>query len=192
MTHHACRVNLPLSSTMKMSDVYYLTCWCLAGCHSWCCLYVWELLFLAPYTCDGVCESSLISFHLSSHPARVLCLQSSINSIHPQLSHDPNKNEQLWSPSLSLLSPAKQRRLRHLRSIAARNIVNKNGSPLLDTYFTLHLCIGDRISRGQCGHPSHTHTHTHLSMCNLTVITSVIYRLNFLYVQCPLRYTSLN
>uniref|UniRef100_A0A665W4L0 C2 domain-containing protein n=1 Tax=Echeneis naucrates TaxID=173247 RepID=A0A665W4L0_ECHNA len=41
-----------------------------------------------------------------------------------------------------------QRRLRHLRSIAARNIVNKNGSPLLDTYFTLHLCIEDRISRG--------------------------------------------
>ncbi|XP_061754129.1 UV radiation resistance-associated gene protein isoform X2 [Nerophis ophidion] len=39
-----------------------------------------------------------------------------------------------------------QRRLRHLRSIAARNIVNKNGSPLLDTYFTLHLCIGERIS----------------------------------------------
>uniref|UniRef100_A0A8C7X9T4 UV radiation resistance associated gene n=1 Tax=Oryzias sinensis TaxID=183150 RepID=A0A8C7X9T4_9TELE len=38
-------------------------------------------------------------------------------------------------------------RLRHLRSIAARNIVNKNGSPLLDTYFTLHLCVGDRISR---------------------------------------------
>uniref|UniRef100_A0A3P8RER8 C2 domain-containing protein n=1 Tax=Astatotilapia calliptera TaxID=8154 RepID=A0A3P8RER8_ASTCA len=41
----------------------------------------------------------------------------------------------------------KGRRLRHLRSIAARNIVNRNGSPLLDTYFTLHLCIGDRISR---------------------------------------------
>uniref|UniRef100_A0A3B3C065 UV radiation resistance associated gene n=1 Tax=Oryzias melastigma TaxID=30732 RepID=A0A3B3C065_ORYME len=39
------------------------------------------------------------------------------------------------------------RRLRHLRSIAARNIVNKNGSPLLDTYFTLHLCVEDRISR---------------------------------------------
>uniref|UniRef100_A0A8K9XJ59 UV radiation resistance associated gene n=1 Tax=Oncorhynchus mykiss TaxID=8022 RepID=A0A8K9XJ59_ONCMY len=38
-------------------------------------------------------------------------------------------------------------RLRHLRSIAARNIVNKNGSPLLDTYFTLHLCLEDRISR---------------------------------------------
>uniref|UniRef100_A0A8C2JIN5 UV radiation resistance associated gene n=1 Tax=Cyprinus carpio TaxID=7962 RepID=A0A8C2JIN5_CYPCA len=38
-------------------------------------------------------------------------------------------------------------RLRHLRSIAARNIVNKNGSPLLDTYFTLHLCQEDRISR---------------------------------------------
>lgn len=47
---------------------------------------------------------------------------------------------------------AEQRRLRHLRSIAARNIVNKNGSPLLDTYFTLHLCIRDRISRGQCSH----------------------------------------
>uniref|UniRef100_A0A8C7FCP7 UV radiation resistance associated gene n=1 Tax=Oncorhynchus kisutch TaxID=8019 RepID=A0A8C7FCP7_ONCKI len=39
------------------------------------------------------------------------------------------------------------RRLRHLRSIAARNIVNKNGSPLLDTYFTLHLCLEDWISR---------------------------------------------
>uniref|UniRef100_A0A8C7FC75 UV radiation resistance associated gene n=1 Tax=Oncorhynchus kisutch TaxID=8019 RepID=A0A8C7FC75_ONCKI len=38
-------------------------------------------------------------------------------------------------------------RLRHLRSIAARNIVNKNGSPLLDTYFTLHLCLEDWISR---------------------------------------------
>uniref|UniRef100_A0A4W5LSK8 UV radiation resistance associated gene n=1 Tax=Hucho hucho TaxID=62062 RepID=A0A4W5LSK8_9TELE len=32
-------------------------------------------------------------------------------------------------------------------SIAARNIVNKNGSPLLDTYFTLHLCLEDWISR---------------------------------------------
>uniref|UniRef100_A0A671NCU2 UV radiation resistance-associated gene protein-like n=1 Tax=Sinocyclocheilus anshuiensis TaxID=1608454 RepID=A0A671NCU2_9TELE len=42
---------------------------------------------------------------------------------------------------------SQQRRLRHLRSIAARNIVNKNGSPLLDTYFTLHLCQEDRISR---------------------------------------------
>lgn len=46
------------------------------------------------------------------------------------------------------LSLSQQRRLRHLRSIAARNIVNKNGSPLLDTYFTLHLCQEDRISRG--------------------------------------------
>nr|XP_020477728.1 UV radiation resistance-associated gene protein isoform X1 [Monopterus albus] len=45
------------------------------------------------------------------------------------------------------LTSQQQRRLRHLRSIAARNIVNKNGSPLLDTYFTLHLCIADRISR---------------------------------------------
>uniref|UniRef100_A0A3B3YC45 C2 domain-containing protein n=1 Tax=Poecilia mexicana TaxID=48701 RepID=A0A3B3YC45_9TELE len=53
-----------------------------------------------------------------------------------------------FSPSLSFFSPlVKQRRLRHLRSIAARNIVNRNGSPLLDTYFTLHLCVGDRISR---------------------------------------------
>ncbi|RXN27571.1 UV radiation resistance-associated gene protein [Labeo rohita] len=42
---------------------------------------------------------------------------------------------------------SQQRRLRHLRSIAARNIVNKNGSPLLDTYFTLHLCQEERISR---------------------------------------------
>ncbi|XP_005172712.1 UV radiation resistance-associated gene protein isoform X1 [Danio rerio] len=42
---------------------------------------------------------------------------------------------------------SQQRRLRHLRSIAARNIVNKNGSPLLDTYFTLHLCQDDQISR---------------------------------------------
>uniref|UniRef100_A0A8D2ZHW3 UV radiation resistance associated gene n=1 Tax=Scophthalmus maximus TaxID=52904 RepID=A0A8D2ZHW3_SCOMX len=50
--------------------------------------------------------------------------------------------------SLSIFPPVIQRRLRHLRNIAARNIVNKNGSPLLDTYFTLHLCIGDSISRG--------------------------------------------
>uniref|UniRef100_A0A672H8G4 C2 domain-containing protein n=1 Tax=Salarias fasciatus TaxID=181472 RepID=A0A672H8G4_SALFA len=48
-------------------------------------------------------------------------------------------------PPESLLFQA--RRLRHLRSIAARNIVNRNGSPLLDTYFTLHLCLGERISR---------------------------------------------
>uniref|UniRef100_A0A8D1MLD9 C2 domain-containing protein n=3 Tax=Sus scrofa TaxID=9823 RepID=A0A8D1MLD9_PIG len=32
------------------------------------------------------------------------------------------------------------RRLRHLRNVAARNIVNRNGHQLLDTYFTLHLC----------------------------------------------------
>uniref|UniRef100_A0A8C5PDE7 UV radiation resistance associated n=1 Tax=Leptobrachium leishanense TaxID=445787 RepID=A0A8C5PDE7_9ANUR len=32
------------------------------------------------------------------------------------------------------------RRLRHLRYIAARNIVSKNGFHLLDTYFTLHMC----------------------------------------------------
>uniref|UniRef100_A0A3Q3ADT0 UV radiation resistance associated gene n=1 Tax=Kryptolebias marmoratus TaxID=37003 RepID=A0A3Q3ADT0_KRYMA len=40
-----------------------------------------------------------------------------------------------WSQLIEL----HKRRLRHLRSIAARNIVNRNGSPLLDTYFTLHL-----------------------------------------------------
>ncbi|XP_073335557.1 UV radiation resistance-associated gene protein [Pagrus major] len=51
------------------------------------------------------------------------------------------------SRALHVELTSQQRRLRHLRSIAARNIVNKNGSPLLDTYFTLHLCIGERISR---------------------------------------------
>ncbi|KAK6317147.1 hypothetical protein J4Q44_G00125470 [Coregonus suidteri] len=51
------------------------------------------------------------------------------------------------SRSLHVELTSQQRRLRHLRSIAARNIVNKNGSPLLDTYFTLHLCLQDRISR---------------------------------------------
>lgn len=40
---------------------------------------------------------------------------------------------------------SQQRRLRHLRSIAARNIVNKNGSHLLDTYFSLHLCDDIKI-----------------------------------------------
>ncbi|XP_076024867.1 UV radiation resistance-associated gene protein isoform X1 [Genypterus blacodes] len=51
------------------------------------------------------------------------------------------------SRALHVELTSQQRRLRHLRSIAARNIVNKNGSPLLDTFFTLHLCIEDRISR---------------------------------------------
>ncbi|KYO19202.1 UV radiation resistance-associated gene protein isoform X1 [Alligator mississippiensis] len=41
--------------------------------------------------------------------------------------------------------PSQQRRLRHLRNIAARNIVNRNGFRLLDTYFTLHLCDNTRI-----------------------------------------------
>uniref|UniRef100_A0A674AAL2 UV radiation resistance associated gene n=1 Tax=Salmo trutta TaxID=8032 RepID=A0A674AAL2_SALTR len=49
----------------------------------------------------------------------------------------------VWTITVSQYS----RRLRHLRSIAARNIVNKNGSPLLDTYFTLHLCLEEWISR---------------------------------------------
>ncbi|XP_019380521.1 PREDICTED: UV radiation resistance-associated gene protein [Gavialis gangeticus] len=43
--------------------------------------------------------------------------------------------------------PSQQRRLRHLRNIAARNIVNRNGFRLLDTYFTLHLCDNTRIYR---------------------------------------------
>ncbi|NWU06153.1 UVRAG protein, partial [Cephalopterus ornatus] len=38
-----------------------------------------------------------------------------------------------------------QRRLRHLRNIAARNIINRNGYRLLDTYFTLHLCDSTKI-----------------------------------------------
>ncbi|CAL9685937.1 unnamed protein product [Knipowitschia caucasica] len=51
------------------------------------------------------------------------------------------------SRALHVELTSQQRRLRHLRSIAARNIVHKNGSPLLDTYFTLHLCVGECISR---------------------------------------------
>ncbi|XP_078514656.1 UV radiation resistance-associated gene protein isoform X1 [Lissotriton helveticus] len=43
--------------------------------------------------------------------------------------------------------PSQQRRLRHLRNIAARNIVNRNGHRLLDTYFTLHLCDNSKIFR---------------------------------------------
>ncbi|XP_031428053.1 UV radiation resistance-associated gene protein isoform X1 [Clupea harengus] len=51
------------------------------------------------------------------------------------------------SRALHVELTSQQRRLRHLRSIAARNIVNRNGSPLLDTYFTLHLCLEGRISK---------------------------------------------
>ncbi|KAM3935965.1 UV radiation resistance-associated gene protein isoform 2-T2 [Leptodactylus fuscus] len=47
--------------------------------------------------------------------------------------------------SLHVELHTQQRRLRHLRSIAARNIVSKNGHRLLDTYFTLHLLDGERI-----------------------------------------------
>uniref|UniRef100_A0A670XZR5 UV radiation resistance associated n=1 Tax=Pseudonaja textilis TaxID=8673 RepID=A0A670XZR5_PSETE len=43
--------------------------------------------------------------------------------------------------------PSQQRRLRHLRNIAARNIVNRNGYRLLDTYFTLHLCDNINICK---------------------------------------------
>uniref|UniRef100_A0A4W3IB19 Uncharacterized protein n=1 Tax=Callorhinchus milii TaxID=7868 RepID=A0A4W3IB19_CALMI len=44
---------------------------------------------------------------------------------------------------------SQQRRLRHLRSIAARNVVNKNGFHLLDTYFSLHLCDDMKIFKGK-------------------------------------------
>ncbi|CAH2225834.1 UV radiation resistance-associated gene [Pelobates cultripes] len=40
---------------------------------------------------------------------------------------------------------SQQRRLRHLRYIAARNIVSKNRYRLLDTYFTLHMCDDSKI-----------------------------------------------
>uniref|UniRef100_A0A8C8ULP7 UV radiation resistance associated gene n=1 Tax=Peromyscus maniculatus bairdii TaxID=230844 RepID=A0A8C8ULP7_PERMB len=39
------------------------------------------------------------------------------------------------------------RRLRHLRNIAARNIVNRDGHQLLDTYFTLHLCGNEKTHK---------------------------------------------
>ncbi|XP_072254729.1 UV radiation resistance-associated gene protein [Pyxicephalus adspersus] len=51
------------------------------------------------------------------------------------------------SRSLHVELHTQQRRLRHLRSIAARNIVSKNGYRLLDTYFTLHLCNDSKIYR---------------------------------------------
>ncbi|XP_044141823.1 UV radiation resistance-associated gene protein [Bufo gargarizans] len=47
--------------------------------------------------------------------------------------------------SLHVELHTQQRRLRHLRSIAARNIVSKNGYRLLDTYFTLHLLGGEKV-----------------------------------------------
>nr|XP_042132788.1 UV radiation resistance-associated gene protein [Peromyscus maniculatus bairdii] len=43
--------------------------------------------------------------------------------------------------------PSQQRRLRHLRNIAARNIVNRDGHQLLDTYFTLHLCGNEKTHK---------------------------------------------
>ncbi|NXV42331.1 UVRAG protein, partial [Uria aalge] len=47
--------------------------------------------------------------------------------------------------ALNLGGVLPDRRLRHLRNIAARNIINKNGYRLLDTYFTLHLCDNAKI-----------------------------------------------
>uniref|UniRef100_A0A8C6RGM9 UV radiation resistance associated gene n=1 Tax=Nannospalax galili TaxID=1026970 RepID=A0A8C6RGM9_NANGA len=57
------------------------------------------------------------------------------------------------SRALHVELPSQQRRLRHLRNIAARNIVNRNGYQLLDTYFTLHLCSSEKICKGKgiCG-----------------------------------------
>uniref|UniRef100_A0A8D0DMJ2 UV radiation resistance associated n=1 Tax=Salvator merianae TaxID=96440 RepID=A0A8D0DMJ2_SALMN len=49
------------------------------------------------------------------------------------------------SRALHVELPSQQRRLRHLRNIAARNIVNRNGYRLLDTFFTLHLCGNAKI-----------------------------------------------
>uniref|UniRef100_A0A8C8RDF5 UV radiation resistance associated n=1 Tax=Pelusios castaneus TaxID=367368 RepID=A0A8C8RDF5_9SAUR len=49
------------------------------------------------------------------------------------------------SRALHVELPSQQRRLRHLRNIAARNIVNRNGYRLLDTYFTLHLYDNTKI-----------------------------------------------
>ncbi|KAM6446266.1 UV radiation resistance-associated gene protein [Liasis olivaceus] len=51
------------------------------------------------------------------------------------------------SRSLHVELPSQQRRLRHLRNIAARNIVNRDGYRLLDTYFTLHLCDNINICK---------------------------------------------
>ncbi|XP_070605603.1 UV radiation resistance-associated gene protein isoform X1 [Erythrolamprus reginae] len=51
------------------------------------------------------------------------------------------------SRSMHVELPSQQRRLRHLRNIAARNIVNRNGYRLLDTYFTLHLCDNINIRK---------------------------------------------
>ncbi|XP_062983312.1 UV radiation resistance-associated gene protein isoform X3 [Elgaria multicarinata webbii] len=51
------------------------------------------------------------------------------------------------SRALHVELPSQQRRLRHLRNIAARNIVNRNGHCLLDTYFTLHLCDNAKICK---------------------------------------------
>ncbi|XP_039221636.1 UV radiation resistance-associated gene protein isoform X2 [Crotalus tigris] len=51
------------------------------------------------------------------------------------------------SRSLHVELPSQQRRLRHLRNIAARNIVSRNGYRLLDTYFTLHLCDNINICK---------------------------------------------
>ncbi|XP_044524091.1 UV radiation resistance-associated gene protein [Gracilinanus agilis] len=57
----------------------------------------------------------------------------------------PGPSAAASSRALHVELPSQQRRLRHLRNIAARNIVNRNGHRLLDTYFTLHLCNSEKI-----------------------------------------------
>uniref|UniRef100_A0A8C9PCK8 UV radiation resistance associated n=1 Tax=Spermophilus dauricus TaxID=99837 RepID=A0A8C9PCK8_SPEDA len=60
-------------------------------------------------------------------------------------SHSTIISNPMPPPFPSNPSALSRRRLRHLRNIAARNIVNRNGHQLLDTYFTLHLCNTEKI-----------------------------------------------
>ncbi|XP_066476336.1 UV radiation resistance-associated gene protein isoform X2 [Tiliqua scincoides] len=52
-----------------------------------------------------------------------------------------------WLPPAERVLQKELRRLRHLRNVAARNIINRNGYRLLDTYFTLHLCDNTKICK---------------------------------------------
>lgn len=158
----ACLLNRILNSATEQSCPYYvkiklllplclktitaiLDCLCVESPFSTCLIFTWMCFSVVPWP-----GQSLVS---SEH--QISCLSVTITSAkwnriqHLCCGLSAVNDSSLSDKSLSLLSHAKQRRLRHLRSIAARNIVNKNGSPLLDTYFTLHLCVGDGISRGQ-------------------------------------------
>ncbi|XP_023695965.1 UV radiation resistance-associated gene protein isoform X3 [Paramormyrops kingsleyae] len=81
-------------------------------------------------------------------PPAAVRRMSAVNVLDIAVSTSVSNSGAASSRALHVELTSQQRRLRHLRSIAARNIVNKNGSPLLDTFFTLHLCQEDRISRG--------------------------------------------